>query len=166
MRSSIKLLLAVVLLLLTLTTKAQSLSHDKWTNALCGEWLGKGVVMGDSVVYSATTSYCLSDQFICIHLRDTARKAAYMADIYIGYDSTKNEYICHWLDDSGTANSTVLGHGKKSTDQQSVNFAFEYPGSPMQTSIGLTKEGWAFQAIFITARGTPQIFGTVYFTRK
>lgn len=163
MRSSTKILLSILCLFVLQTANAQSISQDNWAKALCGEWLGKGVVMGDSVVYSAKTSYCLNDQFICIHLRDTARKPAYMADIYIGYDSSKNQYVCHWIDDSGAANSTILAYGKKRTTEQVVDFNFEYPGSPMVTSIGINPQGWDFQAIFITARGTPQTFGTVYF---
>ena len=157
------LLCLLVLLSFSFVTEAQ-LSKDKWANTLVGTWLGKGFVMGDSVVYSAKIESVLSNEFICIHLRDTANRPAYIADIYIGYDSVSRSYVCHWMDDSGAKNSTILGTGKKHGDK--VDFQFEYPGSPMQTSITVTDKGWAFQSIFVTARGVSQIFGRVVFVRQ
>ncbi len=153
----------LVLLNFSFVTEAQ-LSKDKWAKGLIGTWFGKGIVMGDSVVYSAKVESVLANEFICIHLRDTAQRLAYIADIYIGYDSVNSSYVCHWLDDSGAKNSTILGTGKKHGDK--VDFQFDYPGSPMQTSIAVTEQGWTFQSIFVTARGVAQTFGEVHFVRQ
>lgn len=153
--------------LFAIKVQAQSLEQNYWAKSLCGKWFGKGVVMGDSVVYSASIHSVLANNFLVINLSDTALKPAYVAAIYIGYDSGNARFICHWLDDSGANNSTILGYGKMK-DRNLVEFQFDYPGSPMQTSIGL-EEGagaWFFNSIFVTARGTPQTFGEVHFYRR
>ena len=156
----------VFILLLVSKGMAQSLEQNYWAKSLCGKWLGKGVVMGDSVVYSASIQFELANKFLVISLRDTAFKPAYNAAIYIGYDSTQNTFICHWLDDSGAKNSTVLGYGKLENSGL-MTFQFDYPNSPMQTSISLIEnvDAWFFNSILLTARGTPQTFGEVHFIR-
>jgi hypothetical protein len=78
---------------------------------LAGDWIMSGTFAGKPVHYRAHGESVLQGAFIRLHMIDAAATPAYEADVYIGYDAHKNDYILHWLDRFGAAGARVVGTG-------------------------------------------------------
>jgi hypothetical protein len=94
-------------------------------NHLQGKWNMKGTVMEQPVEYSAEGAWVLHDQFLSFHMKDVAVPPAYEANLCIGIDSSKNQYVAHWLDSFGGAGARVVGLGPLSTEK--IEIAYPYP---------------------------------------
>jgi hypothetical protein len=70
-----------------------------------------GTVMNEPVRYSAEGVWILQGQFLSLHMKDVTDPPAYEANLLIGIDSSKNEYVAHWLDSFGGAGARVVGLG-------------------------------------------------------
>ena len=70
----------------------------------------------------------LNQQSLMLHF-----EGSYEADVFIGYDGERHEYIAHWLDIFGGAGATAVGHG--SLHGESLTFLFSYTGEPLFRTI-------------------------------
>lgn len=106
--------------------------EDALLDDLAGTWTMKGQVRGDSVTYRATAEWVLGHQFLRIQMQDvTNTPPQYSAHVYVGYDPENEEYVAHWLDDTGGRASKTLGTGSRNGDE--LRLLFEYPDAPFRT---------------------------------
>ena len=95
-------------LFIVLSAQAQAPDTSRFQYALLdrltGEWTMTGQVMGDSVQYNADAEWLLDHQFLRLHMTDVNDPPEYSAHVYVGYDSTAQQYVAHWL------NTTGAGH--------------------------------------------------------
>jgi hypothetical protein len=85
-------------------------------NRLQGSWLMTGTVRNKPVQYTAEGMWVLQNQFFCLHMKDSASSSSYEANLYIGIDSSKNQFVAHWLDVFGGAGARVVASGPISPD--------------------------------------------------
>ena len=76
------------------------------------------------VKYTAEGVWVLQNQFFSLHMKDTAVPPAYEANLFIGIDSTKNQYIAHWLDSFGGAGARVVGVGPLSAEKIEITYPY------------------------------------------
>ena len=81
--------------------------------------------MKEPVKYIAEGTWILQSQFLSLHMKDVSVPPAYEVNLLIGLDSTKNEYVAHWLDSFGGAGARVVGLGPLSPDK--IEIVFPYP---------------------------------------
>ncbi len=93
-------------------------------NHLQGEWDMTGMVMKKPVRYNAEGILVLKNQFLSFHMKDVAVPSAYEAYLYIGIDSSENQYIAHWLDSSGGAGARVVGVGPFSPEKIEIVYPY------------------------------------------
>jgi hypothetical protein len=105
--------------------------RDALLDDLVGTWTMQGQVRGDSVTYRADAAWVLGYQFLRLQMRDVATPPQYAAHVYVGYDSTAEAYVAHWLDDTGGRASKTLGTGSR--DGDTLAFRFDYPSGPFRT---------------------------------
>lgn len=106
--------------------------HDAFLDQLTGTWTMTGHVMGDSVTYEADAEWVLDHQFLRLRMEDVNAPPEYVAHVYIGYDGTDDQYLAHWLDDSGGRYSKTLGYGQR--EGEALTFEFDYPNGPFHTT--------------------------------
>lgn len=146
MRYAFLAMFCLGLLLIALPASAQEESeprplHDAFHDRLTGTWTMTGHVMGDSVTYEADAEWVLGHQFLRLRMEDVNTPPEYVAHVYIGYDPEDEQYVAHWLDDTGGRASETLGYGKR--DGNAVTFEFDYPEAPFHTTIEQTSgEAW------------------------
>ena len=99
--------------------------EDSLLNHLTGQWRMLGRVMGDSVEYTSRAAWKLNHQFLQWHLKDVNQPPRYEAEIFIGYDSAKKQYVVHWLDIFGGKSSQTLGFGTSRGNR--IELLFNYP---------------------------------------
>jgi hypothetical protein len=110
-------------ILTTLPGFSQSTSGDL-LNHLEGKWIMSGSVMGKQVLYIAEGNWVLQNKWLCLHMKDTLMPAEYEADVYMGIDSAKNEYVGHWLDSFGGAGARVTGIGPVSSGKIEIVYPY------------------------------------------
>lgn len=96
-------------------------------------------VMDDSVRYDATAEWVLGHQFLRLQMTDVNQPPQYATHVYIGYDSTGQRYVAHWLDISGGGASTTLGHGRRQND--TLIFRFDDSDGPYRTAFEHRPDG-------------------------
>ncbi len=142
-----------------------SIFVDNQLEKLQGKWIGKGVVAGDNVDYYIVGKWILNHQFFQISLSDTANVPAYAAEIFIGYDCKKEQYIAHWIDQFGGPFSKTLGIGKKANSV--IDFQFDYPEGLMSTLfIFMDPTHWEIQSKLKNPDGTWNVFGDIKIQQK
>ncbi|RMD99049.1 MAG: hypothetical protein D6814_06300, partial [Calditrichaeota bacterium] len=121
--------------------------------SLVGNWRMAGHVMKDSVYYRAKGRWILNHQFFHFAMKDVNRPSRYEAHVFWGYDSSKTNYVVHWLDVFGGESSKTLGSGRVNSD--SIQILFDYPGRPFRDFIRLWKNrrGGQFLIEYQTADG-------------
>ena len=143
MKRKLALLISVVAVLFPFAVHqnaqaSQPDEHNKvldqsFLNNLVGDWKLTRKMHGklsESVVHG---EWVLNHQFVFMHMKDTANPAEYEARIYIGYDSTSERYVAHWIDIFGGRISETLGYGN--LDGASLKFTFEYPDGPFHNTM-------------------------------
>jgi hypothetical protein len=91
---------------------------------LQGTWDITGTVMKEPVRYAAEGAFVLKDQFLSFHMKDVAVPAAYEANLYVGIDSSKDQYVAHWLDSFGGAGARVVGVGPYSPERIEIVYPY------------------------------------------
>ena len=107
--------------------------QDDLLNNLVGDWkLSRKMrgQMSESVVHA---EWVLNHQFVFLHMRDTATPSQYEARVYLGYDTTSERYVAHWIDIFGGRVSETLGYGN--LEGKSIKFTFEYPDGPFHNTM-------------------------------
>ncbi len=133
----------VVFIMLLSFTMVTAQSGDKKVKKdavylLAGTWQMTGHVMNQPVVYRAEGKWILDHQFFRFTMEDVQEPPEYQAQVFIGYDSSKTNYIVHWLDVFGGEYSRTLGFGK--VDADSVRIVFAYQNRPFRDTIMIAEE--------------------------
>lgn len=118
------LILVIFISLLFITGFSQTPSRDL-LNHLRGTWRMKGTVMKKPVEYIAEGVWVLHDQFLSLHMKDVAVPSTYEVNLSIGIDSSKNQYVAHWLDSFGGAGARVVALGPLSAEK--IELVYPYP---------------------------------------
>ena len=113
-----------LLLFLWFTTCYGQSSQQVLLNHLQGSWYMTGTVMKKPVNYTAEGVWLLQSQFFSLHMKDVAVPSAYEANIFIGIDSSNNQYVAHWLDSFGGAGARVVGLGPLSVDNIEIIYPY------------------------------------------
>ena len=92
-----------------------------------------GSVMKKPVQYTAEGAWMLDGQFLAFHMVDAAVPPAYEATLYIGIDSSRKEYVAHWLDTFGGAGARVVGLGPLSG--KSIEIVYPYAEGAFRNSL-------------------------------
>ena len=83
-----------------------------------------GTVMKKPVQYAAEGNWQLRNQFLCLHMQDVAVPPTYEANLFIGIDTSKNQYVAHWLDVFGGAGARVVGLGPLSSEKIEIFYPY------------------------------------------
>ena len=144
------LILVVMTNLMAMSGFGQTPSRDL-LNHLEGIWRMKGTVMKKPVEYIAEGVWALHHQFLSLHMKDVAVPPAYEASLYIGIDSSKNQYVAHWLDSFGGAGSRVVGLGTLSPERIEVIYTYAERKCRNVFTYSSDKDEWA---LAIDSEGT------------
>ena len=117
------LLLVLALLLLDVSAQPPPL-QDPFLDHFVGDWkvernMGKRGVKQTSV----HCEWVLKHQFIRFHYGANDGAPEYEAFVYIGFDDTAKNYVCHWMDVFG-AKDSELGRGKIDDKLLAIDFKF------------------------------------------
>jgi hypothetical protein len=92
--------------------------------ALDGEWVMSGDVMGRPVTYSMVAGPSLLGAFTEMRMKDVQVPAKYEAAVFLGYDAASQTVIAHWMDGFGAKAS--IPHASGRIDGDTVQFTFPY----------------------------------------
>jgi hypothetical protein len=146
MKRAFVYLLAITLVLLLTTVSFLNgfgqTSSRRFLSHLQGEWQMKGTVMGKPVEYAADGVWVLHSQFLYFHMKDVAIPPRYEANLSIGIDSLKNQYVAHWLDVFGGAGARVVGFGPLSAEK--IEIMYPYPAGRFRNLFNYNsqKDAW------------------------
>ena len=118
-------MLATIGILALAAASWQSSLQDDLLDHLVGRWHISRKMAKRSEENTAEIEWVLNHQFVRIHMRDVNVPHKYEAQIYVGYNAEKKEYVMHWIDIFGGSFSETLGIGKR--DGNSIEFTFRYP---------------------------------------
>lgn len=93
-------------------------------DAMAGDWMVTGTTLGNPIKYTLHGQRVLAGGFVRLDLVDTNNPPAYQADVYLGYDRTKNDYIMHWLDQFGAAGARVVGEGRREGESLVIDIPY------------------------------------------
>ncbi len=105
----VPLLLAAVASL----ARADAPDDNAYLDRLLGKWEMSGTLGDKSVHYHASGERVLQGGFLRLHMIDAAPKPQYEADVFIGFDARRHDFIAHWLDRFGAAGARVVATGKR-----------------------------------------------------
>ncbi len=100
-------------------------ADEAYLDGLLGRWDMAGTVHAKPVRYRARGERVLDGGFLRLHIVDAARKPAYVADVYVGYDAKQHDYIAHWLDRFGAAGARVVASGSRDGARLVIVFPYE-----------------------------------------
>ena len=98
---------------------------DSLLDEMTGKWVLNGDIRGKQTVHDVEIQWALNHQYVRIH--ETARERdkdghpVYEAEVFLGQDAAKEQYIVHWMDVYGGGFSLV-GYGKR--DANSIPIVF------------------------------------------
>ena len=92
---------------------------------LQGSWMMTGTVRTKPVEYHAEVHWVLQNQWLSFHMEDAASPPKYEANLMVGVDSSKHQYVGHWLDLFGGAGARVVGMGPLSEDKMQIIYPYE-----------------------------------------
>jgi hypothetical protein len=110
--------------LATATVSPARSADDVYLDRLLGRWDMLGAVLGKPVRYHARGERVLDGGFVRLHMIDAALDPQYVADVFIGYDAGRRDFIAHWLDRFGAAGARVVATGSRQGDQLIVQFPY------------------------------------------
>jgi hypothetical protein len=111
-------------------------------NSLRGSWLMTGNVRNKPVQYNAEGTWILQNQFLSFHMKDTASSPTYEANLYIGIDSSKNQFVAHWLDLFGGAGARVVALGPLSPEAIEIVYPYAEGRFRNQFKYDRRKDEW------------------------
>lgn len=101
--------------------------------ALDGQWLMSGDVMGKAVKYSLQAGPILQGAFTELHMDDVQRPSEYEARVVLGYDEESKTLIAHWMDSFGARYS--IPHGTGHIADNSIQFTIPYEGGSFRDTL-------------------------------
>src|SRR5262249_22588834 len=107
--------------------------RDDLLDNLVGKWIVTRKIRGKEVQNTLEAEWVLNHQFLELHMKDTASPPDYEAKVFMGYDSTSERYVAHWIDVYGGRFSETLAYGRR--DGDSILLSFEYPDGPFHNKL-------------------------------
>ncbi len=122
-RSTCAVLFPFLLLLVAAKAEPPPSLHDPFLDNLVGDWqverkMSKGRIQQTNV----HCEWVLKHQFIEFHYGSPGG-TDYEAFVFIGFDDSAKNYVCHWVDVFG-AKDSALGRGKMDDMLLSIEFKF------------------------------------------
>ncbi|HJU99090.1 MAG TPA: DUF1579 family protein [Burkholderiaceae bacterium] len=113
--------------------------------ALDGDWIMTGDVMGKPVRYAMAATATLNATFTEMHMKDVQVPAKYEARVFIGYDQGSQAVIAHWMDSFGAKYSIPHATGK--ITDSTIEFTFPYASAPFRDTLRYHAEtaSWTFE---------------------
>jgi hypothetical protein len=139
---------------------------NAFLNALTGDWSMTGTTLGKPIKYSLHGERVLAGGFVRLALRDTKIPSEYQADIYIGYDAKKKDFIAHWLDQFGAAGARVVATGHCNGETLVLLFPYEDGGFRDTFTYDPTSKTWSWLLETQDARGKWSTFARYDLARK
>lgn len=126
---------AVALLFLVAAVFAQAPPppelKDPFLDNFVGDWKVERKIRNTRTVQTSVhCEWVLKHQFIEFHYGSADATAEYEALVFIGFDDTAKNYVCHWVDIFG-ARDSELGRGKLDSDLGGVEFRFGPKGGEL-----------------------------------
>jgi hypothetical protein len=112
-------------------TAQQSGLQDPLLDRLAGQWVMTGTIAGAEITHDVDAEWVLGHNYLRIKDVSRERTAAgapeYEAIVFIGWDATRKQYDCLWLDVTGGGGLTGegIGHGRRVGDE--IPFVFRLP---------------------------------------
>jgi hypothetical protein len=159
------LLCAALALSLVTTARADPAAEAAYLDQLGGRWNMVGTVRGKPVQYVADGERVLQGGFMKLHLVDAAIPPKYEADIYVGFDARRNDYVAHWLDRFGAAGARTVGTGSRNGDRLVIRFPYEDGAFRNTWSHEARADSWALLIESQEPDGTWSTFADYRLTR-
>lgn len=145
--------------------------HAPLLDRMVGEWVLEGTIAGEQTTSDVTIERVLG-HYIRIH--ELSRRTGadgrpwYESLVFIGWDPTRQRFVCLWLDSTGGEglSNGVLGYATITDD--ALPFTFELPGGGrIETTFRYHPESDRWSWAIDTGRpGAMKPFGRVTLTRK
>jgi hypothetical protein len=131
---------------------------DSLLNRLTGDWRMSGSVRGRPVTYSLRGTRVLQGRFVHLHMTALQQPPGYEAEVFIGVDSARAQYVAHWLDNSGAAYS--IPHATGTAQGDTIRLAFEYADGPFRDTFVYRRatRTWYFRLESQDSSGSWQLF--------
>jgi hypothetical protein len=112
-------------------TAQQSGLQDPLLDQLVGRWIMTGTIAGAEVTHDVDAGWVLGHNYLRIGDISREMTAAgapeYEAIVFIGWDATRAEYDCLWLDVTGGGGLTGEGIGRGTRAGDDIPFVFALP---------------------------------------
>ncbi len=140
--------------------------EDKLLDELQGQWSMKGTILGEPVEYRLNGKWVLLHQFLLLEIWDTGKPLSYEAAVYIGFDSSRDRYVVHWLDGFGGKPSAILGYGRSTED--AIQLFFDYSSGQFRDTFTFERGSgkWRFYFEAQTTDGTWSEFADYWVERN
>ena len=121
------LIILTLFILLSIPILAQQPTFkDSLLDHMAGSWLLQGTIAGQQITHDIEANWILAHQYMLIretsHEKNADGKPQYEANVYIGWDQAKGEYVCIWLDVYGGI--TPQSIGRTNPDGNKIPFIF------------------------------------------
>jgi hypothetical protein len=164
-------MLLLLTLLFELTPASAALADaaadadNAYLEKLTGEWDMTGEMSGKALRYHASGQRVLQGGFLRLHMIDADPDPQYEADVFIGVDTRRHDFIAHWLDRFGAAGARVVGTGKRD-DAQHLVVIFPYVSGAFRDTFTLLPDGdWSLLLEFRKPSGSWSTFATYTLVR-
>ncbi|HEU4843202.1 MAG TPA: DUF1579 family protein [Burkholderiaceae bacterium] len=126
--------------------------------ALDGNWVMTGDVMGKPVQYDMAATPTLNGTFTEMHMKDVQVPARYEARVFIGYDQASQSVIVHWMDSFGAKGS--IPHATGQITGNTIAFTFPYASAPFHDTLTYNADTASWSLVIDAAKpdGTWQHF--------
>jgi hypothetical protein len=123
LRLAIVLFLSVTAALLAATPPPPL--TDPFLDNFVGDWsVARKMGNGRTVESTVRGEWVLKHQFIQLHYGAGEKESEYEALVFIGFDETAKNYVCHWVDVFGGRYSGV-SHGRLDPNLLGIEFRFD-----------------------------------------
>ena len=173
--SSMKIFLKIFALvgLVSLSGSAQQTTfQDSLLDHFIGKWVLQGTIDGKETTHDIVAEWVLGHQYLRFHEvsreKNSNSEAMYEAIVFIGWDTSSDQYGCFWLDGtSGNGLSNpVIGHAKRNGD--TIAFLFKFSETSLFHTTFLYDKGsdiWQWM-MDDEENGKMQPFARLKLTRK
>ena len=115
--------------------------QDPLLDRMVGKWLLSGEIVGKPTTHDVDATWALNHQFVHIHETSREKTAAglpqYEANVFLGWDMKRNEYVVHWMDVFGGGFS---GMGYADKKENTIPVIFKSPEGDFHTTFTFDKE--------------------------
>jgi hypothetical protein len=118
------LLLSILAVPGTACADAAGDADNAYLEKLLGEWDMTGTMGSRALHDHARCERVLLGGFLRLHMIDAAPAPEYEADVFIGVDAVRHDFIAHWLDRFGAAGARVVGTGRRDDAHLVVIFPY------------------------------------------